>query len=122
MPASAAGAAANWVRSIDLPVGVGMFGRAVAERAVVMTSDYMDDAAFPHAAETDRVVRDIGIRSMVVAPLVSGETVFGALGAFSSKTDAFEPVGDRARPRAGRPRRRLDEQRAPDRSARRIAT
>ncbi len=47
----------NWVRSIDLPVGVGMFGRAVAERAVVMTSDYMDDAAFPHAPETDRVVR-----------------------------------------------------------------
>ncbi len=81
----------NWVRSIDLPVGVGMFGRAVAERAVVMTSDYMDDAAFPHAAETDRVVRDIGIRSMVVAPLASGETVFGALGAFSSKTDAFNP-------------------------------
>ena len=28
---------------------------------------------------------------MVVAPLVSGETVFGALGAFSSKTDAFSP-------------------------------
>src|SRR4029079_440198 len=81
----------NWVRSIDLPVGVGMFGRAVAERAVVMTSDYMDDAAFPHAADTDRVVRDIGIRSMVVAPLVSGEAVFGALGAFSSKSDAFSP-------------------------------
>ena len=70
----------TWVRTIDLPVGVGMFGRAVAERAVVMTSDYLDDAAFPHAPETDRVVRDIGIRSMVVAPLVSGETVFGALG------------------------------------------
>ena len=30
--------------------------------------------------ETDRVVRDIGIRSMVVAPLVSGDEVFGALG------------------------------------------
>src|SRR4029078_8019031 len=81
----------NWVRGIDLPVGVGMFGRAVEERAVVMTSDYMDDAAFPHAADTDRVVRDIGIRSMVVAPLVSGEAVFGALGAFSSKSDAFSP-------------------------------
>ena len=63
----------NWVRTIDLPVGVGMFGRAVAERAVVMTSDYLDDAAFPHAPETDRVVLDIGIRSMVVAPLVSGD-------------------------------------------------
>jgi GAF domain-containing protein len=81
----------NWVRTIDLPVGVGMFGRAVAERAVVMTSDYLNDSAFAHAAETDRVVQDIGIRSMVVAPLVSGETVFGALGTFSGKTDAFSP-------------------------------
>ena len=86
-----------------------------------MTSDYLADAAFPHAAETDRVVRDIGIRSMVVAPLVSGETVFGALGAFSSKTRRLQPVGDRARPGAGRPRRRVDEQRAPDRGARRVA-
>src|SRR4029078_9847253 len=81
----------SWVRSIALPGGGGMFGRAVAERAVVLTSDYMDDAAFPHAAETDRVVRDPGIRWRVVAPLVAGETVFGALGAFSSKTDAFSP-------------------------------
>ena len=81
----------NWVRTIDLPVGVGMFGRAVAERSVVMTSDYLNDTAFAHAPDTDRVVRDIGIRSMVVAPLVSGETVFGALGTFSANTDAFSP-------------------------------
>src|SRR5215210_3913531 len=81
----------EWVRTIDLPVGVGMFGRAVAERSVVMTSDYLNDAAFAHAPDTDGVVRDIGIRSMVVAPLVSGERVFGAFGTFSSKTDAFSP-------------------------------
>ena len=81
----------EWVRTIDLPVGVGMFGRAVAERAVVMTSDYLNDDAFAHAPETDGVSRDIGIRSMVVAPLVSGDTVFGALGTFSSKSDAFSP-------------------------------
>ncbi len=81
----------TWVRTIDLPIGVGMFGRAVAERAVVMTSDYLNDDAFSHADETDRVVRDIGIRSMVVAPLVSGEEVFGALGTFSGKTEAFSP-------------------------------
>ena len=57
-----------WVRSINLPIGVGMFGRAVAERGVVMTDDYLDDAAFPHAPDTDRVVSDVGMRSMVVAP------------------------------------------------------
>ncbi len=81
----------EWVRSIDLPVGVGLFGQAVAERGVVLTSDYLADPAFAHAEDTDRVVRDIGIRSMVVAPLVAGESVFGAMGTFSSRQDAFSP-------------------------------
>ncbi len=81
-----------WVRSIDLPVGIGMFGRAVAERAVVLTNDYLADTAFIHAEDTDRVVRDIGIRSMVVAPLVAGDEVYGALGTFSSRPEAFSPA------------------------------
>src|SRR6478735_7377471 len=71
-----------WIRSIDLPVGVGMVGQAVAERAIVTTGDYMADPTFTHAPETDGVSRDIGIRSMVVAPLVAGDEVFGALGTF----------------------------------------
>ncbi len=79
----------EWIRSIDLPVGTGMFGRAVETRAVVLTRDYMADESFFHAADPDRVVRDIGIRSMVVAPLVAGETVYGALGTYSSRRDAF---------------------------------
>ena len=79
----------DWVRSIDLPVGVGMFGLAVGERKVVLTPDYLEDPAFTHAEETDRVSRDIGIRSMVVAPMVAGDQVYGALGTFSSRADAF---------------------------------
>jgi PAS domain S-box-containing protein len=82
----------NWVRTIDLPVGVGLFGRAVADRAVVLTGDYLADPAFTHAPETDRVVTDIGIRSMVVAPLAAGDEVFGALGTFSGRTEAFSPA------------------------------
>ena len=50
--AGSAAGAAGVVRSIDLPVGVGMFGRAVAERAVVLTSDYLADPAFTHAPDT----------------------------------------------------------------------
>jgi PAS domain S-box-containing protein len=80
------------VRSIDLPLGVGMFGRAVAERNVVLTRDYLADESFPHAPDTDLVVSDIGIRSMVVAPLVAGDAVFGALGTFSKREDAFSPA------------------------------
>lgn len=80
------------VRSIRLPVGVGLFGRAVAERAVVVTGDYLADPAFKHAEGTDAVVRDIGIRSMIVAPMVAGDEVFGALGTFSGRVDAFDPA------------------------------
>jgi PAS domain S-box-containing protein len=79
----------EWIRGMELDPGTGMFGTAVAQRAVVVTSDYSLDRAFRHAAAPDRVVADVGIRSMVVAPLVSGSEVFGALGTFSARTDAF---------------------------------
>ncbi len=78
------------IRSIELAPGTGMFGHAVAERSVVVTSDYPNDEAFRHESGPDLVVADIGIRSMVVAPLVAGDEVFGALGAFSTRPDAFD--------------------------------
>ncbi len=80
-----------WVRTIRLPIGTGMFGNAVARREVVHTDDYLADPAFDHAPDPDRVVEDIGIRSMVAAPLVHGDEVFGALGAFSTRPSAFSP-------------------------------
>ncbi|HYH93678.1 MAG TPA: GAF domain-containing protein [Candidatus Saccharimonadales bacterium] len=80
----------EWVREIELEIGTGMFGQAVATRTVVITDDYSADPTFRHAADPDRVVEDIGIRSMVVAPLVAGDEVFGALGAFSTRTSAFD--------------------------------
>ncbi len=82
----------RWVSRIELPVGTGMFGRAVAERAVVKTDDYPNDPGFRHAPDPDRVVEDVGIRSMIVAPLVGGGEVFGALGTFSTRVAAFDPA------------------------------
>jgi PAS domain S-box-containing protein len=82
----------EWIRELELAPGVGMFGRAVASRAVVVTSDYRNDSAFRHSRSADRVVDDLGIRSMVVAPLVAGDEVFGALGSFSQAEDAFDPA------------------------------
>lgn len=79
-----------WVRGLELEPGTGMFGRAVVERAVVVTHDYPNDPSFRHAPRTDDVVADIGIRSMVVAPLVGGGEVFGAIGTFSRHADAFD--------------------------------
>jgi PAS domain S-box-containing protein len=78
------------IKAIELEPGTGMFGRAVAEHAVVVTRDYPADPSFRHAKAPDEVVADIGIRSMVVAPLVSGDEVFGAFGTFSRRPDAFD--------------------------------
>ncbi len=80
----------EWVRSIELEPGTGMFGHAVGDRTVAITGDYPNDTSFRHADTTDRVVADIGIRSMVVAPMASRDEVFGALGTFSSRVDAFD--------------------------------
>ncbi|MGZ9277196.1 MAG: GAF domain-containing protein [Candidatus Limnocylindrales bacterium] len=80
----------DWIRGMELEPGTGMFGQAVAERAVVVTADYSLDRAFRHASAPDRVVADIGIKSMVVAPLVAGDEVFGALGTFSTRPEAFD--------------------------------
>jgi PAS domain S-box-containing protein len=79
----------HWIRRQELPVGVGMFGRAVADRRVVVTGDYPADRSFVHGEMTDRFVTEVGIRSLVVAPMVVGESVFGALGTFSAEPDAF---------------------------------
>ena len=78
------------IRAIELEPGTGMFGRAVAERTVVVTRDYANDPSFRHAGAPDEVVADIGIRSMVVAPMTSGDEVFGAIGTFSRRPDAFD--------------------------------
>jgi PAS domain S-box-containing protein len=79
----------EWVRSIRVEVGTGMFGRAVAERRVTVTGDYESDTSFVHFPEADRLVHDIEIRSFVVAPLISGSRTYGAMGTFSSRADAF---------------------------------
>ena len=79
----------RWVRKLELQLGQGMFGVATAERRVVVTRDYDADTSFAHAEATDRFVREVGLRSMVVAPLAAADRTFGAMGAFSRRADAF---------------------------------
>ena len=79
----------HWIRELELPVGKGMFGKAVADRRIVVTRDYVNDTSFTHAEGTDRFVDEVGLCSLVVAPLVAGMEVFGALGTFSRHPDAF---------------------------------
>ena len=84
--------ASRIIRELRLPPGVGMFGRALAEGRVVSTGDYLHDPQFVHAPGADTVVIDVGMQSMVSAPLAAGETVLGAMGVFADMLDAFGPA------------------------------
>jgi PAS domain S-box-containing protein len=79
----------SWVRGLRMPIGSGLFGKAVAERRVQVTADYLADDSFPHTALADRVVREVGMRSMVTAPVIDGGEVLGALGTYCERPDAF---------------------------------
>ena len=85
-PAPGSGPAQPWAgRSIDH----GRHRHVQARRRTASSSDprLLANEAFGHQPTPRR--RDIGIRSMVVAPLAAGDEVFGALGTFSSRYDAF---------------------------------
>jgi PAS domain S-box-containing protein len=77
------------IRDLSLPIGVGMFGTAVANRELTITDDYGADRRFDHSPVADEIVRAAGMRSMAVTPLIANERVIGAMGAYSSRPVAF---------------------------------
>jgi len=77
------------IRDLTLPVGMGMFGTAVASGRLTVTDDYAADRRFTHSPVADRIAKAAGMRSMAVAPLVSGGRAIGAMGAYSSRPAAF---------------------------------
>jgi PAS domain S-box-containing protein len=78
-----------WMRSMVVPLGVGIVGTAVAERAVRITGDYAADSTFTHAWMTDQVARSASIRSMVATPLVNEHEILGALAVYSNRPGAL---------------------------------
>jgi len=83
----AASGSAKMHVGLRLPRDRSLSGQAVRENVLVRCDD----------AETDlrvdgKACRDIGIRSMVIAPLVEGQTVVGALKTFSPEAHAFDDL------------------------------
>ncbi len=78
-----------WMRSLVVPLGVGMFGSAAADRSIRITADYPADTSFTHAWMTDQVVRTDSIRAMVVAPLINEDELMGALGVYTSRVGSL---------------------------------
>ncbi len=88
--------------AIDLPIergageavlaaDEGVSGRAVHERRVVRTGDYLTDEGFIHAEAPDRYIRQHGIRSVMSAPIIGDEGAIGSLTVHSQARDAFDP-------------------------------
>ncbi|HEX2753817.1 MAG TPA: GAF domain-containing protein, partial [Candidatus Limnocylindrales bacterium] len=80
----------RWVRALKVEPGVGLFGQAVADRRIHHTGDYPTDPSFVHFPGADRLVRTLAIHSFLVAPLIAGDHVFGAMGTYSSRPDSFD--------------------------------
>ena len=77
------------IRDLTLPIGVGMFGTTVSRRQLTVTDDYPADKRFEHSPVADDIVHSAGMRSMAVTPLVAGERVIGAMGAYANRPAAF---------------------------------
>jgi two-component system sensor histidine kinase UhpB len=73
-----------------ITIGQGIAGRAVAERAVVWTRDYLADESFEHAPAADDWMRRHGYRSQISAPLIGEGGPLGAITAYSSRSHAFD--------------------------------
>ncbi len=76
----------------DVPVrvGEGVSGRAMSERRVVYTGDYLNDPAFDHSEELDAYIRRREMRSVMTAPLISSAGNLGGLTVQSARLNAFD--------------------------------
>jgi PAS domain S-box-containing protein len=90
----------------------GLVAWAIESGEPQITDDYLADARFPHVDSTDTAAQDIGVRSMVVAPLIASTilvggvdapgvgaggtpatgTAMGAMAAFSAQPNRFGPA------------------------------
>ena len=69
---------------LRLSLGNSLSGKAVQEKAIMRCENTEMDPRVDA-----RACRDLGIRSMIIAPLLEGETAVGALKSFSPHTRAF---------------------------------
>jgi len=67
----------------------GLSGQAYTRGTTVWTGDYLADERFPHASGADAYVRNLGLRSVIAAPLIGEAGPIGALTVMSKRPDAF---------------------------------
>ena len=72
-----------------LPIGVGLTGRAVELRQVLVAGDDLVEE-FPPSPESDRFFERTGFRSMIAAPIGDEASPLGALEVYSTRPHAFD--------------------------------
>ncbi len=77
-----------YVASLTLEVGVGLTGRAVAERRVLACGEDLVNA-FPRVPESDHFFEVTGFRSLLAAPIASATELYGALEVYAHREHAF---------------------------------
>ncbi len=78
----------RFMRELTLSVGVGLTGRSVAERRVLIADDDLG-AEFPAHPDSDRFFATTGYRSMLAAPIIGEGGPLGALEVYSTDPGAF---------------------------------
>ena len=69
----------------------GIGALAVAEGRGVWTTDYLRDRSFRHSRQTDRFVREAGLRSIVASPLVTDAGLVGVMQVGTSRAGVYGP-------------------------------
>src|SRR6185436_6213569 len=79
----------EWPDNPDEKIEQGISGLAVLEARVAWTGDYLNDPGFLHASSSDHYVKEIGINSVMSAPLFDAGQVFGALTIYTRRSEAW---------------------------------
>jgi PAS domain S-box-containing protein len=74
---------------VALAPGQGVMGQALDTLSVQYTEDYEHDDRFAHMPSADAFASQLGIRSMIAAPLVGSDGPLGVLAAYADRTHAF---------------------------------
>jgi PAS domain S-box-containing protein len=77
------------IAALTLEIGVGLTGRAVAERRVLSCGEGLIDA-FPRVPVSEHFFEVTGFRSLLVAPIASADGLYGALEVYAAREHAFD--------------------------------
>src|ERR671934_153862 len=78
-----------WPEDPDETLEQGVSGKAITEARVFFTGDYLADERFDHGRGADTYIANVGVRSVMAAPLIGDAGPFGALTVYTTRPAAW---------------------------------